>query len=155
MIHEAQVLALIAAWQSFFNTLNCQEIITNYTPKKNGCGIIYELPNFLNRPNESCALADMRGLPFAEPHYHPELEIYFVLEGSATIVIGTTAYQVKKGDYIVIPPQKAHFTIPDSNFIIGIINTPPFKPEHYIALTQSNSIVEFDHQQFKQLTHIP
>ena len=155
MIHEAHVPALITAWQPFFNTFNWQEAITHYIPKKGGCGLVYELPNFLDRPNESCAMADMRNIAFAQPHYHPELEIYFVLEGNATIVIGTTAYQVKKGDYIVIPPNKAHFTIPDRNFIIGAINTPPFKPEHYIVLTESNSIVEFDYQQFKQLTHIP
>jgi mannose-6-phosphate isomerase-like protein (cupin superfamily) len=153
MIHEAHMLALIAAWQPFFNTFNWQEIITNYPPKKCGCGLVYELPNFLDRPNESCAIADMRDLPFAEPHYHPELEIYFVLEGSATLVIGTTAYQVKKGDSIVIPPNKAHFTIPDSNFIIGVINTPPFNANNYVALTESNSQTEFDYQQFKELVN--
>ena len=153
MIHEAQILALIAAWHQFFAENNWRELIQGYTPKKNGCGIIYELPNFLNRPKESCAMADMRNIAFAEPHYHPELEIYFVIEGSATIVIGTTAYQIKKGDYIVIPPNKAHFIIPDSNFIIGIINTPPFNANNYVALTESNSVVEFDYQQFKQLVN--
>ena len=56
-------------------------------PKPTGCGPVYELKNPIERPNESFAIADMREIQVAEPHYHPETEIYFVLEGRGRMFI--------------------------------------------------------------------
>ncbi len=54
---------------------------------------------------------------------------------------------------MIIPPNKAHFTIPDHEYVIGVINTPPYTPESYVPLNeQSNEHVGFNYNQFKMLT---
>ena len=64
---------LVAKWQAFFNAHEqWQDLIQGYAPISSPCGIVYELPNMLNRPNEGLAIVDMRQLSFAEPHYHPD-----------------------------------------------------------------------------------
>jgi probable phosphoglycerate mutase len=143
---------LIDAWQNFFNKSNWQELIKEYSPIQGNCGVVYELPNFLNRSNEGLAVVDMSQLDFAEPHYHPDLEVYFVLQGEALVVVGNEKYSVKKGDVVVIPPFKAHYTIPNDEFVIACINTPPYTPESYIPLKKSDTAVEFDCKQFEKDT---
>ncbi len=150
---QIEIQELIAAWQQFFNSKNSwQEFIQDCRPITSPNGMIYELPNFLNRDNESFAVVDMRKIAFAEPHYHPDLEIYFVLQGTADVFVGGNKQAASAGDVVIIPPYKAHFTIPDKNFIIGCVNTPPYRPESYLVLTESNLSVGFDRHQFTLLT---
>ena len=145
---------IILAWQIYLNTVsNWKNLVNGIDPKITGCGFIYELSNPIYRPNESFAIADMSNLAFAEPHYHPETEIYFILQGSGLIVIGGQERTVQKGSVVIIPSNIAHFTIPENNLVIAVVNTPPFKPENYYPLTQENAIVKFDKQQFERLTH--
>lgn len=154
--HDKRVCVneIVNAWQNFLKSKNWKELIAGVTPKHIGCGIIYELPNFLNRAHESFAIADMREILFSEPHYHPheDIEIYFVLQGTAHIVVGKNESFVSQGDVIIIPPNTAHFTIPDNEFVIAAVNTPPFKPEHYIVITETNPLVDFDQEQFIRLS---
>lgn len=143
---------IILVWGTYFSQqCNLQEIMETYKPIRSGCGIVYELPNALNRPNESCALVDMRTIAWTEPHYHPETEIYFILQGNGLLVIAGIVQKITISDIIVIPSNKAHFIIPGNDLIIGVINTPPFNAENYIPLTESNNIVEFDRNQFDAL----
>lgn len=143
---------LILIWGAYFSyRCNLQEIMHTYMPIKSGCGLVYELPNCLNRPNESCAVVDMRTITWTEPHYHPETEVYSVLQGSGILVIADVEQKISPGDIIVVPSNKAHFIIPDNDLIIGVINTPPFNAENYIPLTESNSMVGFDRNQFDAL----
>jgi mannose-6-phosphate isomerase-like protein (cupin superfamily) len=153
-IQAAHIQPIVSAWQDFLNTSNWQKIIKGCAPLYGPCGIVYELPNFLNRPNEGLAIVDMRQLDFAEPHYHPDLEIYFVLQGEALVVVGYETYKVKKGDVVVIAPFKAHYTIPDDNFVIACVNIPPYTPESYIPLNESNHAVDFDYLLFKKDTEL-
>lgn len=143
---------LIAVWSIYFAQCDLQEIMRTHTPITTGCGIVYELPNVLNRADESCAIVDMRNIAWTEPHYHVETEIYFVLQGNGRIVIDRHEQAIASGDVIVVPSNKAHFVIPGNDLIIGVINTPPFNAEHYIPLTESNSAVGFDRDQFDTLT---
>jgi len=151
--YSPDIQDLVYAWQQFLLEHPWQELIKNRAPLKVGCGTVYELPNYLNRPNEDFAIVDMGAIIYAEPHYHPEndYEIYFVLQGTAIVVVGKVEYHVKPGDVIVIPPNKAHFTIPDAEYVIACVNTPPYNPEHYIKLTESNAAFEFDKKQFDRL----
>jgi mannose-6-phosphate isomerase-like protein (cupin superfamily) len=103
------------------------------------------------RPDESFAIADMRSIPFAEPHYHQEEEIYFVLHGTGLIVIGGKEEQLKKGSVVVIPSNIAHFTIPHEDLVLAVVNTPPFVAEHYTVVKNTNKRVKFDKEQFDQL----
>lgn len=143
---------LITFWSLYFAQCNLQEIMRTHTPITTGCGIVYELPNVLNRAQESCAIVDMRNIAWTEPHYHVETEIYFVLQGNGLIVINGHEQALTTGDVIVVQSNKAHFVIPSADLIIGVINTPPFNAEHYIPLTESNSAVGFDRNQFDALT---
>lgn len=43
-------------------------------------------------------------------------------------------------------------TIPDSEYVIGVINRPPYTPESYILLTASCQNVAFDVHRFETLT---
>lgn len=154
MVNRSTIDTLISAWQTFLNkNNNWEELIKDVAPKQSGCGILYELHNPLKRPNEDFAIADMRQLSFAEPHYHPEdnYEIYFVLQGKASIVIGNKKRQVASGDVIIIPPLTAHYTIPDKHFVLAAVNTPPFKPENYIVVTDTNKELRFDRKMFGEL----
>lgn len=145
----------ILAWQQFLKKNDWRKLIDGTTPIQSGCGSIYELLNFLNRPNESLAIADMRQLSFSEPHYHPNnnVEIFFVLQGSALVVVKTEQRLVHKNDVVIISPNTAHFTIPDDQFVIAVVNTPSYRPKNYIVLTKSNSTVGFDYEQFRKLAH--
>lgn len=145
----------IRAWQDFLSKNDWQKLIEGVTPKQTGCGPVYELPNYLERPHQSFAIADMRGGEVAEPHYHPDedVEIYLVLQGRALVVVGGEERQVGPGDAVVIPPNNVHFTIPDKEFVIAAINTPEFQPSHYVAIDPklSNPALHFNAEQFKRL----
>jgi mannose-6-phosphate isomerase-like protein (cupin superfamily) len=151
---QGDVTNLIGAWNTFFNKNNWTDLTAGLSPINGGCGLVYELPNFLNRPNESIAIVDMRQVVVAEPHYHPHTEVYFVLHGEALVVIGKEKRSVKAGDVVVIPPYQAHYTLPNDEFIIACVNTPPFRLEHYIPLTSSNDAVDFDYAEFKTCSGI-
>lgn len=157
MAHESaakNLESLIERWGTYFEQHAWQTLVEGYEPIATGCGIVYELPNALGFADEGLAIVDMRTLAVAEPHYHPDncYEIYFVLQGTALVVIADVEQQVKAGDIIVIPPNKAHYTIPDKEYVIGVINTPPYSPESYIPLTASRQDVAFDAHRFKTLT---
>ena len=141
-------------WQLFIHNNPWQELVAGVNAKYNGCGIVYELPNFLNRAYESFAIVDMRTLPFSEPHYHPDgaIEIYFILQGNAHIIVGNNERFIHPGDVVIIPPLTAHFLIPDNEFVIAVVNTPPFQVEHYIVVNETNADVSFDFVQFRGLT---
>lgn len=144
---------LIAAWDNFLKASDWQELIKDCEPKISGCGLVYELPNYLQRPNESFAIADMRQLSVSEPHYHPETEVYFILQGGGIIVIGGKERSIAAGDTIAIPSNLAHFVIPDKECIIAIVNTPPFNINNYKVVTESNLAVGFDYRQFLTLAN--
>lgn len=144
---------VITAWQQFLTTFEWKQYIHNIHGEACGCGDIYELPNFLCRPGESIAIADMSKLLVSEPHYHPTgcTEIYIVLQGTALVVVGENQQHVAVGDVIVIHENLAHFTIPQGDFVIAVINSPAFRLEDYILLSESNLDVKFDRQLFTEL----
>ncbi len=140
---------LLNRWQQYLNEIhNWQDFIINVIPKHNGCGIIYELENPFKLSTESFAIADMRNIKFAQPHYHPEVEIYFVLQGFGIIVIGGEEQSIQQNSVSVIPSNIAHFTIPINDLVIAVVNTPPFKAENYFALKDDKPEVKFSKVQF-------
>ncbi len=143
---------IIFAWQLFFNTNTWQDLIAHKTPKVSGCGLVYELGNPLARINEDCAIVDMRNIYYSEPHYHPEAEIYYILQGSGILVIGKNENNITRGDVLFISPNTAHFMAHADDLIIGVVNTPPFNPHTYVPLYESNEDVNFCIKQFRHLT---
>ena len=148
---------LVAAWQQYAATMgDWRKLVDGVTPKETYCGPVYEPTSPLNRPNESFAIADMRGVKVAEPHYHAggEIETYFIISGSGLTVVGGEELQVKAGDVIVTPPETAHFTLPKENLVMVVINTPPFDPDNNIRVDESKPDVKYDHKQFKKLAGV-
>lgn len=159
MIYNTQnipeIEELITAWKTYISTIgDWQGLVKDTTPKQTYCGPIYEPASPLDRPNESFAISDMRQVKVAEPHYHTggETEIYFVLSGTGLTVVGGEELQVRQGDVIVTPPETAHFTIPEENLVMVVINTPPFNPKNNIGIDDTRSEVGYDHEQYKRLT---
>jgi mannose-6-phosphate isomerase-like protein (cupin superfamily) len=144
---------VISAWEKYLVTVtDWQSLTKNVDAKPSGCGPIYELPNPIDRPHEDFAIADMRDLQATEPHYHEEVEIYFILQGEGLIIVGGKEQKVGKGSVIVMPSNIAHFTIPKKDLVIAVVNTPPFNASHYFPLRESNEAVKFDKDQFDRLT---
>jgi len=156
MIYNQDSLELnetIEAWQEFVNQNDWRELINGVTPKQSDC-LVYELPNYLSRDNEEFVIADMRQVPFSAPHYHPEkdIEIYVVLQGNASMVVGFEEQRVTMGDVIVIPPYSAHYAIPDKDFVIAAVSVPPFNQNNFILITENQPGVKFSKEQFEKLT---
>lgn len=146
---------LITAWQQYVTTMgDWQKLVEGVTPKDTYCGPVYEPQSPLDRPNESFAIADMRAVKVAEPHYHAngETETYFVLSGSGLTVVGGEALEIKAGDVIVTSPETAHFTIPKENLVMIVINTPPFNPANNIHVDETKPGVGYDHDRYLKLT---
>lgn len=142
---------MVVVWKDFFQKNNWQQLINDKTALECGCGLVYEIPNVLNRDNESIAIADMRTLLISEPHYHPEIEVYYIVNGNATVVVGHEEQNVTVGDIVIIPPYTAHFTIPDDNCIIAVVSKPAFNADNYTPIHETSDKVSFDYQQFAQL----
>lgn len=143
--------AVVAAWKRYLDSVSDWErLVEGVVPKETGNGLVYELRSPIDRPGESFAVVDMRGLGVTEPHYHTngEIEIYFVLSGGGIVVVGGEEYEVGPGSVIVTPPDTAHFTVPSGDLVLAVVNTPPFNPDNYKVLTGSNPDVGFDQGQF-------
>lgn len=141
---------VLAVWQPYVEAIDdWQKRIVGLEPKTTGCGPVYELGNPLpDRAPEEFAIADMRDILLAEPHYHPngETEIYIVLSGHGNLIVGGKENHVQKGSVVVIPPDTAHFTIPKENLVLGVINIPSFNSANYVPITESSPDLGFDKQ---------
>lgn len=154
--YPPEIQAMSNAWQAYIASVyNWQTLVKDVKPEEGGCGLIYELPSPLDRPGEDFAIADMRILQVAEPHFHPadNWEVYIAFQGTANVFIADSETRMQAGDALIIPPNTAHYTLPDDNFVIAVINKPPFKPENYIKLTESDPSVQYDHAQFLARAH--
>lgn len=144
---------LIAAWQNYLDQPDSwQGRIKDVTPRKTGCGLVYELGNPLDRPDEDLAIVDMRLLAYTEPHCHNiSSEIYFVLQGEGYVVVGADQHLIQQKSVVVVPVRLGHFIIPHHDLVEAVVNTPPFSPDDYIPLDQSDQTVHFDKNLFTTL----
>ena len=145
---------LVAAWKDHLKNVDWQQLTMGMTPKETGCGLLYELHDGLDRPNEELAIADMRHLQYSEPHYHPDgvTEVYFMLQGHALVVVGGREHQAGPGDHVVMQPGMTHYAVPDEDCVLGVVNTPPFQEEQYIVVTEDDPAHGFNKAQFDKLT---
>jgi len=150
------VLSELVAETQIFLELNSdwRQLVGNTPPKATNCGPVYELETQSGCSSFGFAIADMRGIGVASPHYHTngETEIYFVLEGSGHVVLRGKERIVKKGDVVVIPPDTAHYVFSIKGLVLAVVNQPPFNPKNCIDLTESDPEVKFDLEQFQLLT---
>ena len=149
-----RIARMVNAWRRYLYSIDnqWQPLIQGVTPKPTGCGPVYEVPNPIPRPGESFAIADMREGGITDAHYHHKMtEVYMVLEGSGTVVVGGEELPVRQNATVVIPPDHAHFTV-SRGLVLATINTPPFEANDYLVLNDSNGAVRFDEAQYERLT---
>ncbi len=142
----------VIKWQQFFTENNWQDLIAGVEPIKSGCGLVHILQSPYK--GEDMVVADMRQMPITRPHCHPVgfEEIYFVLQGTATLAIGYDEYSVKAGDVFVIPPLTAHYTVPSNDCVVAAV-TPPYTLDKYIGLgEETDTSVKYDHVRYLELT---
>jgi mannose-6-phosphate isomerase-like protein (cupin superfamily) len=158
MNHSPHTNKLIQKWQQYLQTIEDWKNLVNDTiPKECGCGLVYELPHIATCSDESFAIADMSNLLISEPHYHPELEIYFILQGTGLVVVGNTEHSVQKNSIVVIAPNISHYTVPEKNLVMAVVNMPPFNAQNYVPLLDDNTQAQFSKKQFdshaKNISH--
>jgi mannose-6-phosphate isomerase-like protein (cupin superfamily) len=142
---RSDISEVAATWQDYASTLtDWESLVRGITPKEGGCGLVYELPNPLDhRPEESFAIADMRGISRSEPHKHGggETEIYCVLQGVGRIAVGNSIQELSPGTTIVTPPDTMHCVLPGKGLVLAVINTPPFSADNYIPVNPTDSAI--------------
>lgn len=146
---------IVKVWLAYIEQIkNWQELVKNIQPKATGCGILYDIPNPINRPKESLAVADMRNLRFSWPHYHTngETEIYIVISGNGKVVVGNKVSKAEKGSVIITPPDTAHCALPEDNLVLAVVNNPTFDPSNSVDVTEDEPTVSYDHAQFLKLS---
>ena len=120
----SEIDEIVDVWQEFAaNLTDWQPLVADTQPKETQCGPIYEPENPLGRP-ETFAVSDMRGVKLATPHYHDnnETEMYFVLSGSGTTVVGDEVREISRGSVVIIRSDTAHYTIPKEDLVM-IVST--------------------------------
>lgn len=135
---------VVGAWQGYLDSApHWEKLVEGIEPKVGGCGLVYEVSNPIDRPDESFAIADMRSLDVSEPHKHinGETEIYFVLEGVGKIAVGTQVQDLQPGTVIVTPPDTMHVTLPNKDLVLAVVNTPPFELDNYVVVNEDDPIV--------------
>ena len=65
------------------------------------------------------------------PHIHEaSASFLYILAGAAVVTLDDTAYPVKPGDTIYIPPGVSHgFRTPDQEVVLLSVQSPPIYPE--------------------------
>jgi mannose-6-phosphate isomerase-like protein (cupin superfamily) len=141
----AEIQEVVDVWGAYFEGLaDWEALIEGVEPRQTGCGPVYEVPNPIEgRPNESFAIADMRGLEMSEPHLHAngEYEIYFVLQGVGRTAVGNAIHDLEPDTYVVTRPDTVHVTIPGEGLVLAVVNTPPFKAENYVVVDEDEEVV--------------
>lgn len=151
----ANIEEVVQVWSDYAATVDDWEaLVEGVEPKTTECGPVYEPSSPLERLGESFAIADMRQVKVAEPHYHTngETEIYIVLTGLGLTVRGGEEIEIKEGSVVVTPPNTTHFTIPKQDLVMVVINIPPFNPANNVPIDETNQDFGFDKAQYDRLT---
>ncbi len=147
---------IVKAWKNYVSNLDRWEsIVKDVEPKQTACGPVYEPPSPLPDRIETFAISDMRDVKVAYPHYHKngETEIYFVIQGSGLTVVGGEEIPVKKGSVVITPPDTTHFTIPEKDLVMVVINTPSFNASNIVEPHKTDPKVKFDKYQYDRLVN--
>lgn len=145
---------VIKAWKDYAdNLMDWQSVVTGVEPKHTQCGPVYEPPRPLHDRTETFAISDMRSVDVAYPHYHKngETEIYFVIQGTGLTVVGGEEISLKKGSVVVTPPNTTHYTIPEKDLVMIVINSPSFNAANIVEPKESDPATKFDKEQYYRL----
>jgi len=89
--------------------------------KNDICGKIKAITAASDLEQGSLSHVEMNGPTI--PHYHEKMaEFYFVLEGTGKIIVGYETHEIRSGTAILIPPGRAHYTIPHTRMKILVFS---------------------------------
>lgn len=154
MSNAPEIDQVVAAWTAYADTIeDWQTLVEGIEPKQTDCGPVYDVPNPIDRPNESFAIADMRDVEITGPHYHTngEVEIYIVLTGLGKLFVGKDKTELKPGVVSITPLETTHFTIPTHDLVIAVVNTPPFNPKNAVSVSENDPDHKFDSKHYEEL----
>ena len=154
MSGNPEIDEVVQAWTAYTSTIdNWETLVAGIEPKPTDCGPVYDIPNPIDRPNDSFAIADMRQVEITGPHYHTngEVEIYIVLTGLGRLFVGSEEVELKPAVVSVTPLDTTHFTIPTENLVLAVVNTPPFDPNNAVTVTSDDPAHKFDARQYEAL----
>lgn len=146
---------IVDTWQQYVSAIiDWEKIVAGINPKQTPCGPVYELPASPINRTETFAIADMRSLKVAMPHYHAngETEIYIVIQGEGLTVVGGEEHKLRAGTVVVTPTNTAHYTIPGPDLVMAVINAPHFSQDNVVDVETSDPDVGFGKAQFERLT---
>lgn len=72
------------------------------------------------------------------PHYHPDIEIIIVIEGALKLMIENSLFSIKENNFILIPSNNIHFTLPDKKNIHLVFQ---FSPKMFDQIDLLNKIM--------------
>lgn len=79
-------------------------------------------------------------------HSHQDIELVYILEGSLTMMVGRSRFEMKKDDVIVISPDKPHSYHASKDVLVGILHMNYYKLLKYIDIDNSyfrcNSVID-------------
>lgn len=145
---------IVKVWKEYVDSIeDWQPLVDGVEPKQTSCGPVYEPQSPLTDRPETFAISDMRNIEVATPHYHAngETEIYFVIQGSGLTVVGGEEKRIQKGSVVITPPNTTHFTIPEKDLVMVVINSPSFNPANNIDIQETDSALKFDKEQYQRL----
>ena len=139
---ELDRINLIAnSWTEFLKTQPWQKLIgeSPVQPITTGIGDYYQLSNYLNTPDTTFGIADMRRLTSsAETSLKDETAIYFVMDGHSLVSVSGKNYLLEKGDHIITPPDNSHFMFASHNLVLGVIKTPDLFTDTQLSLVDDD-----------------
>ncbi len=72
---------------------------------------------YMNSPDYEAFYYNDIKIDTINPHYHSNYELYFFLEGNVKYSVGDKCYDLKQGDFLLIPPDVVHSpTYIDENY---------------------------------------
>ncbi len=93
------------------------------------------------------------GCRMAAPHFHSYFELFFVEQGSVEVQIGSSSYELGRGDFLLIPPRTSHLThYPGRLCVRSVVY---FRPEDFSRRAISLIPDPDSLLSYPQLIHIP
>ena len=79
-------------------------------------------------------------------HTHPDIEILYLLEGTASVTISHNTYQMEKDDIIAISPNKSHSLHATEGILLGVLHINYREFQKYIDTNRyylrCNSVID-------------
>ncbi len=106
------------------------------------CGAIKVLSTGADNQMGSLAIATITAPTV--PHYHKVInEFYFVLRGHGKLIVGGRMFPLASGALAIIPPNLAHYTIPEKRMEVAAFASPPWHEDDQFVLQINETAADY------------